>query len=447
MLKVIVCNDPFFSTRKNQHLLGWDGSDSDAVFHNLLQKIERGEAAVVPYAEYLLNSDERGLQFIQRVIDRNSDIELYCRSARLPRVVLQYAVITKEEEGYERFRQKVDSLSGEDQEKEVLFENLRGLPYSKVEDLLDEFTHIAPPERLAVLLEHKRNILRNSEVLEVVHIDGSLADIGGLSELKQWIVSRQDNFGAKARSFGIPMPKGMLMLGVQGCGKSLTAKVIANIWNFPLVRLDFINLFKQGKSVEELLQEAIAIVEGFAPVVLWIDEMEKALSQEGQSAEIRRVLGWLMTWMQEKQVPVFLVATANQVKLLPPELLRKGRFDEIFFVDLPTKEERAEIFDIHLRQRDRDPALFDIEKLAEQSDNFSGAEIEQVVVDALIADFFKERELSQHTLEDAVRKTVPLAVTYEEQIKELRIWSRNRARRASGNARINSLFKQNHAQK
>ncbi|MCK5809326.1 AAA family ATPase [bacterium] len=440
MLKIIICNDPFFSTKNHPHALKWDQNAPEQTFSTLINTIHSNKAIALPYAEYLIINDERALQFVQAHLASSSDITLYCRTITLPRVVLQYAIIEKEESGYEQFKPLIDALPIDDSEQKAIFENLKGLSFSKIESLLERFQTLPPAELLPTLLEHKRNMLRNSEVLEVVHMNGMLTDIGGLSELKQWIISRQDNFGEKARSFGIPMPKGMLMLGVQGCGKSLTAKVIANIWNFPLVRLDFINLFKQGKSVEELLREAISIVEGFAPIVLWIDELEKALSQEGESSEIRRVLGWLMTWMQEKKDSVFLVATANQVKLLPPELLRKGRFDEIFFVDLPTKNERKEIFAIHLARRDRAVEQYDISALAEQADNFSGAEIEQVVIDALITAFTKEQELSQHSLEEAIRKTVPLAVTYEEHIKELRLWSRHRARNASGNARISSFF-------
>jgi len=236
------------------------------------------------------------------------------------------------------------------------------------------------------------------------------------------------------------MPKGLLLLGVQGCGKSLTAKTIANIWRFPLVRLDFVSLFRQERSVEELVREAIAAAESFAPIVLWIDEIEKALFQEEQSAEIRRVLGWLMTWMQEKAAPVFLVATANNVEVLPPELLRKGRFDEIFFVDLPSVEERTEILRIHLARRSRDPKGYDIAKIAAAAEHFSGAELEQTVIDSLVADYAKGRELAQKTLDEVLRRTVPLAVTYEEQIKKLRMWSRGRARNASGNLRIEALF-------
>ena len=175
-------------------------------------------------------------------------------------------------------------------------------------------------------------------------------------------------------------------------------------------------------------------------MVLWIDEIEKALSQDTKGAEIRRILGWLMTWMQEKNEPVFLVATANKVSLLPPELLRKGRFDEIFFVDLPSKSEREEIFRIHLTKRSRNPEDFNIPKLAEDTENFSGAEIEQLVVDTLITAYSKKSDMSQKILEEVVRRTVPLSVTYEENIKELRIWSRNRARNASGNRRIESFF-------
>ena len=440
MLKIVLCKDPIFTTKNDPDRVEWTESAKEKMFETVLSIIKSGRNVALSYAEHLFADEVAALNFLENVNKATGDVKLYCKELILPEILLRHAEIDHERSDMSIFSRIVDDLPFSEVVKETIVENFKGFPFSRIEEMLRDISKMSEEGAVDTVLESKRNLLRQDDVLEVVNIQDGIDQIGGLDDLKEWIVERKGNFSKEAQSFGIPMPKGMLMLGVQGCGKSLTSKVIANIWNFPLVRLDFINLFKKGRSVEELLRETVLKVESFAPVILWIDEIEKALSQEGEGAEIRRVLGWLVTWMQEKKVPVFLVATANRVSLLPPELLRKGRFDEIFFVDLPSTKERKEIFEIHLRKRDRDPENFNLNELAELSDGFSGAEIEQAVIDSLISSFSKQKDLQQKTIEEILRRTVPLSKTYEENIKELRSWSRNRARNASGNRRIEAFF-------
>jgi ATP-dependent 26S proteasome regulatory subunit len=301
---------------------------------------------------------------------------------------------------------------------------------------------IATDERLSaddveLVLEEKRQVIRKSGLLEYFASDESLGGVGGLDLLKQWLDRRAAAFSDEARQFGLPQPKGVLLLGVQGCGKSLTAKAVAAHWHLPLLRLDMGRIFGSlmGSS-EQNIRHAIRMAESVAPVVLWIDEIEKGLSGARSSGETdggtgARVFGALLTWMQEKTAPVFVVATANDIQQLPPELLRKGRFDEIFFVDLPAAPERAEIFAIHLRRRGRDPSAFALDRLATLGSGFSGAEIEQAIVSALYHAFEDRRELDQGHLEAALAETRPLSTTMAEAIGELRDWARSRARPAS----------------
>ncbi|MBK7857334.1 MAG: AAA family ATPase [Archangiaceae bacterium] len=287
-----------------------------------------------------------------------------------------------------------------------------------------------------VILEEKRQVVRKSGLLEYFPSDDSLAAVGGLELLKVWLDRRKNAFGAAARDFGLPEPKGLLLLGVQGCGKSLTAKAIAAQWKLPLLRLDMGRIFSGliGSS-EENVRKAIKSAEGLAPVVLWVDEIEKGLAGSSGGANdtgvAARVFGTLLTWLQEKTAPVFVVATANRIDGLPPELLRKGRFDEIFFIDLPTPAEREEIFRIHLTKRKRRPESFEVPRLSELAEGFSGAEIEQAVVSALYDAFADGGDLSQPLLETALQQTVPLSRTMVEEIARLRDWARLRTRKAT----------------
>ncbi len=288
-----------------------------------------------------------------------------------------------------------------------------------------------------LVLEEKRQIIRKSGLLEYFSPDLSLTGVGGLEVLKAWLTRRGAAFSEAARRFGLPEPKGLLLLGVQGCGKSLTAKAIAATWRMPLLRLDMGRIFSGlvGSS-EENLRRAIKVAESVAPVVLWIDEIEKGLSGLASSGSVdggvtARVFGTLLTWLQEKTAPVFVVATANRIDMLPPELLRKGRFDEIFFIDLPAALERQEILRIHVANRRRDPARYDLAGLAHTAAGFSGSELEQLVVAGLHDAFAEGGELEQRHLDRAVADARPLSVTMREEIVRLREWASTRTRQAS----------------
>ena len=300
--------------------------------------------------------------------------------------------------------------------------------------LLMEGRRFAGPD-VDVVVEEKARMLRKSRYLEFVRTPVGVGDVGGLGNLKEWLDHRMTSFSERAREYGLPEPKGLFLLGVQGCGKSLAAKAVATQWKVPLLRLDVAALF-EGRA-EEGLRDTVRIAESLAPVVLWIDEIEKAfLGDTGGS----RVFGSFLTWMQEKSKPVFVVATANEVRALPPELLRKGRFDEIFFVDLPNVHERLEILEIHLRHRGRDPEAFDLLAVAEETERHSGAELEQLIISAMFLSFAENRELQQRDLIRTVRDTIPLAITMDDRLKELREWARPRARPASVDTRRVSFF-------
>lgn len=284
----------------------------------------------------------------------------------------------------------------------------------------------------------KARIVKKSGILEFIEPSKSFNEVGGLDQLKGWIGKRKAAFSADARSFGLPPPKGVLLLGVPGGGKSLTAQAVGATWQLPLLRLDVGKIFAGivGSS-EENMRRAIATAEAVAPCILWIDEVEKGFSGSGSSGQTdggttARVFGSFLTWLQEKQSQVFVIATANDVSALPPEMLRKGRFDEIFFVDLPSEVERKEIAKIHIARRGRDPGKFELQAIAEASSSFTGAEIEQAVVSALFDAYDTgKQELTTEGILVALRETVPLARTMKEPIERLRAWSAQRARLAS----------------
>ena len=251
-------------------------------------------------------------------------------------------------------------------------------------------------------------------------------DVGGLGVLKEWLRLRERAFTQEARDYGLPAPKGIALIGIPGTGKSLTAKMIGGLWRLPLLRLDVGSLFGSlvGES-EERARRALRLAETVAPCIVWIDEMEKALAHGGlDSGTSTRVFGTILTWMQEKTAPCFVVATANDISALPPELLRKGRFDEIFFLDLPTLEERKEILAVNLRKRKRLPQDFDLEQLAQESGGYVGAEIEQAIIDAMYLAFNEHREFITKDIAVALKRQVPLSVSQRETIGALRNWLR-----------------------
>jgi ATP-dependent 26S proteasome regulatory subunit len=304
--------------------------------------------------------------------------------------------------------------------------------------------HAFGEAQLADVVEEKSQIIRRTRFLEFVSLTVRMDELGGLENLKGWLSARTAAFTEKARKYGLPQPKGLFLVGVQGCGKSLTAKAVADLWKVPLLRMDVASLMHAAGEAEEGLRQAIAIAESMAPAVLWVDEIEKAFagveSGSASTAGATRVFGNFVTWLQEKSAPVFVIATANDVRHLPPELLRKGRFDEIFFVDLPNIHERELIFRIHVGKRGRDASHFDTWRFAEMSEKFSGAEIEQIVIDAMFTAFAHEREMETEDVVRAIRDTVPLARTMDERIKALKEWARDRTRPATYDTRRIDFF-------
>lgn len=292
-------------------------------------------------------------------------------------------------------------------------------------------------EDVELILEEKQQTIRQTQILDFYPATEQISDIGGLDNLKDWLIRRGSAFSERARQYGLPHPRGLLLVGIQGTGKSLTAKAIAHHWHLPLLRLDVGRLFAGlvGES-ESRTRQMIQLAEALAPCILWIDEIDKAFSGldgRGDSGTTSRVFGTFITWLSEKQSAVFVVATANNIQALPPEMLRRGRFDEIFFVGLPTQEERREIFSVHLsRLRPHNLKEYDLERLAYETPDFSGAEIEQILVEAMHIGFSQNRDFTTDDILEAASQIVPLARTAKEQIQFLQDWA------AAGKARLAS---------
>jgi ATP-dependent 26S proteasome regulatory subunit len=340
-------------------------------------------------------------------------------------------------EDVRRFRKIQVDL--EDGARERLLQAARGLSLSEAENAFARILvrkERLTGEELPELLEEKRQIVRKNGLLEYYDADKSFEEVGGLDQLKNWLRKRALAFSPKAKEFGLATPKGILLIGMQGCGKSLCAKAESSLWQMPLLRFDIGRMFgSYVGSSEENMRRAIQVAESVAPAILWVDEIDKAFagpagaaSDSGTSA---RVFGTFLTWLSEKTSPVFVVATANDISGLPPELLRKGRLDEIFYVDLPTPRERGEILSIHLKSRGRDPQQFQLEELTAATDGFSGAEIEEAINSGLYDAFDQGAELTGTHLLGAVRQSIPLSQTMQEPLQRLREWSRGRARPAS----------------
>lgn len=293
------------------------------------------------------------------------------------------------------------------------------------------------PEDVELMLEEKRQTIRQTQILDYYPAREQISDIGGLDNLKDWLLRRGGAFTEKARQYGIPHPRGLLLVGIQGTGKSLTAKAIAHHWHLPLLRLDVGRLFGGlvGES-ESRTRQMIQLAEALAPCILWIDEIDKAFSgidSRGDGGTTNRVFGTFINWLAEKKSPVFVVATANNIQALPPEMLRKGRFDEIFFVGLPNQEERQAIFSLHLqRLRPHNLKSYDIDRLAYETPDFSGAEIEQTIIEAMHLGFSQNRDFTTDDVLEAASQIIPLARTAQEQIQLLQNWA------ASGKARLAS---------
>ena len=293
------------------------------------------------------------------------------------------------------------------------------------------------PDDVDLILEEKRQTIRQTQILDFYPATERISDIGGLDNLKEWLLRRGSSFSEKARQYGLPYPRGLLLVGIQGTGKSLTAKAIAHHWHLPLLRLDVGRLFAGlvGES-ESRTRQMIQLAEALAPCILWIDEIDKAfagMDGRGDSGTTSRVFGTFITWLAEKTSPVFVVATANNIAALPPEMLRRGRFDEIFFVGLPSQDERKEIFSVHLgRLRPHNLKSYDLGRLAYETPDFSGAEIEQILVEAMHIGFSQNRDFTSEDVLEAASQIIPLARTAQEQIQALQQFA------ADGKARLAS---------
>jgi SpoVK/Ycf46/Vps4 family AAA+-type ATPase len=361
--------------------------------------------------------------------------------------VLDYALPTLEEldQSLERVMRSARSqASGKrralklgEEERERVLKAAQGLTCTEAENVFAKSLVMAGQLDLDIIVAEKKQIIRKSRILEYYESRENFDYVGGMTALKEWLRKRGLAFSERARHFGLPEPRGLLLLGVQGAGKSLLAKAVASQWQLPLLKLDMGRVFSElvGSS-EQNMRTVLSTAESVAPCLLWLDELEKGLagtasSHRSDAGTAARVFGSLLTWMQEKTSPVFVIATANDIHLLPPEALRKGRFDEIFFIDLQDAEERREIFAIHLAKRGRDPQRFDLVTLSREAEGFSGAEIEQVVISGLYDAFESGREMETQDLRRNITDTVPLSQTMKTQIKALQDWACTHARPAS----------------
>jgi len=324
---------------------------------------------------------------------------------------------------------------------DAMANNLRGLTEEEAERATSQAIvtrYGVTPETVTDVLDAKKELLRRSGMLEFIDASENLTSVGGLDNLKRWLAQRRGTWEDAARDFGLEPPRGVIILGVQGCGKSMCARAIAGEWKLPLVKFDTAAIFdKFIGETEKRIQKVFRVAEGLAPCVFWIDELEKIFAGSGaDSASVdagvsSRILAAFLSWMQDRKAPVFVAATCNNVTVLPPELIRKGRFDELFFVDLPNQSERKQIFAIHLARRKRNPAEFDLDRVAAAARGYSGAEIDAAVQTALYAAFSSKQTVNTQGLLDALKATVPLSTTRSEEIQELRGWATRRAVPAS----------------
>ncbi|HUT31778.1 MAG TPA: AAA family ATPase [Sedimentisphaerales bacterium] len=422
---------------------------AEAGLNNLAGSKESSICVALDLAEHL--RDGKTLRVLRDVIERfdkvGSTLVMIDSEDKLPEVIKSYArtfeISFPDEKELQDIlrttllrlhRKKPVEIGITRRGLNVMVRNLRGLTRRQAEQvIIDSVAHDQrfTDKDINLIIAGKRRMIQRGGLLEYVQTPLDLSEIGGMKRLKKWLEFRKDAFGRDAKEFGLTVPRGVLMLGVQGAGKSLCAKAIATAWHQPLLRMDPSTLYASyiGES-ERNLREALRQTEMMSPVILWIDEIEKAFaSAASRSADgglSQRMFGTLLTWLQEHEAPVFVVATANDIEALPPELLRKGRFDEIFFVDLPIAATRKEILAIHLRKRNRDPEQFDLEELAEASEGYSGSEIEQAIISALHEAYANKREVDTALILSALRNSPPLTVTMAESVEALRAWAEGR---------------------
>ena len=415
---------------------------------SMLQRVaeSRGEDAIYllkDFAPHLANQSV--VRMLREIVDRShtarSAIVMTGDPIELPKDLESIAVrfellLPDEKEIRDCVRQTIDEISSRRRirvdlsrdDAMRLVRSLSGLTINQVRRMIAQA--IVSDDRLAgndidQVIKWKGEIIQKGGLLEFFPVEANTFELGGFPRLKEWLEHARIGFTREARALNLTPPKGVLFVGVQGCGKSLAAKFIAREWKLPLLKLDAGRLYDKyvGES-EKNFRRATAVAEAMAPVILWIDELEKAFGQasagDADGGLSVRLFGAFLTWLQEKKEEVFVIGSANDLSKLPPEFLRKGRFDEIFFVDLPDEDERANIFSIHLRLRKQDPAQFNIAELARATDGFSGAEIEQVVISSLYRALYAKTRLANDAILTSVRSTVPLSITRREDIERLR---------------------------
>src|SRR5210317_1144753 len=346
--------------------------------------------------------------------------------------ILQFQLPSKEEINHELMR-LINSLNIEiDPElSETLIQTCQGLSLERIRRVLSKIIAIYKTidnNSIKILLSEKKQIISQTEILEYCSVNEKITNLDGLTNLKNWLNKRKTAFSIQASNYGLPMPRGLLLIGIQGTGKSLTAKAIANDWQLPLLKLDVGKLFGGIVGESELrLRQMITVAETISPGILWIDEIDKAFTNtesKGDSGTSSRVLGTFISWLSEKTKPVFVISTANNIDRLPLEIIRKGRFDEIFFLDLPKKEEREEIFKIHLQEFRPDSwKSFDYQKLSQLSESFSGAEIRQSIIEGMYLAFYEKREVTTDDICLSLKELIPLANLESNQMKVLQNWA------------------------
>ena len=421
------------------------------VLYTIYEKYQSGLFVLIDYHRYL--QDDRNIRLIKEVaLDAermkhtvffiSTEIEM---PDEIKHLSAKFELAFPSDEDIRNFLMKlIDRWKLENQSKKitvdesilgVFIKNLRGLSFSEIKRILYNALkdNAITKEDIPEIAEAKYYLLNKDNDLYYEHDTSSFTEVGGLKNLKDWLEKRKKIFIGEVKNVGIDVPKGVLLLGIQGSGKSLAAKSVAGTWGIPLLRLDFGTLYnKYYGETERKTREALKMADTMAPCVLWIDEIEKGLaSDSSDSGTSKRVLGTFLTWMAERKSLVFLVATANDIQNLPPELLRKGRMDEIFFVDLPDFEIRKEILKIHLKKRELNPDNFDLDKIAKACYGFSGSEIEQVIVSGFYSIIGGYKQLNTEILLNEVEKTRPLSIVMAENIDAMRQWAKDRTVQAN----------------
>lgn len=427
------CNEPAVFIMKDFHIyFGASGKENDVVIRALRDCIQPLKRSQFPKSVIFVSPT------LKLPVELQKDITVI--NFELPsQDEIKYLLdeMIEANKGNDRI-----NINLNDEDREKLSKAALGLTYQEAENafaraIVDDGT--LSIKDLDIILEEKRQVIKKTGILEFIKTNLSMSDVGGLENLKRWLNKRNNTWLDAAKKYCIPNPKGVLITGVPGCGKSLIAKAISEEWKLPLMKMDVGRIFSGivGSS-EENMRRAVRTAEAVAPCILWIDEIEKGfsgLSSSGDSGTTSRIFGTFLTWMQEKTQPVFVVATANNIYNLPSEFMRKGRFDEIFFVDLPTRRERVDIFKVHLNKSLNDKEVIgDLKldedtynQLADLTEGFVGAEIEQIVISGLYEAFFDRRSVNMGDFEKAIKNTVPLAVTQKEAINSIRNWANVRA--------------------